>query len=394
MDGIMNPLCNQVWSLRDLVDEQVENSFLNEQLYEALPISNCFDIRKIILTGAGDSYVAAIAMKQVFEKYVDAMLGVDAPDLMSFNRYTTAADIGIGEPNSPLVVGISAGGSTSRVVETLAKANELGGYSLALTNNADSVVAQEATVKVVTNTPSIDKDFPGLRSYFANLITLAAIASRLGHVRGVIGPEDSQIWKDTIKDHVYKVFEDLEAIDQVMNDLAKEWKSFTRFDFIGDGPALASAMFGQYKLYECVGEVAYSDDSEDWCHINYFVKNPETVGTVVYAYSDQPSFSRLQETIWSALQIGRPVLVITDDKTLIDPRATIIELPEPPAEFTWLRPIVDFIPVSLLVGYISDHGSKRYFNSYNLDTYEVEPHDNMVGQDKMTIANSKIDYYL
>lgn len=394
MDGIMNPLCNQVWSLRDLVDEQVENSFLNEQLYEALPISNCFDIRKIILTGAGDSYVAAIAMKQVFEKYVDAMLGVDAPDLMSFNRYTTAADIGIGEPNSPLVVGISAGGSTSRVVETLAKANELGGYSLALTNNADSVVAQEAKVKVVTNTPSIDKDFPGLRSYFANLITLAAIASRLGHVRGVIGPEDSQIWKDTIKDHVYKVFEDLEAIDQVMNDLAKEWKSFTRFDFIGDGPALASAMFGQYKLYECVGEVAYSDDSEDWCHINYFVKNPETVGTVVYAYSDQPSFSRLQETIWSALQIGRPVLVITDDKTLIDPRATIIELPEPPAEFTWLRPIVDFIPVSLLVGYISDHGSKRYFNSYNLDTYEVEPHDNMVGQDKMTIANSKIDYYL
>ena len=394
MDGIMNPLCNQVWSLRDLVDEQVENSFLNEQLYEALPISNCFDIRKIILTGAGDSYVAAIAMKQVFEKYVDAMLGVDAPDLMSFNRYTTAADIGIGEPNSPLVVGISAGGSTSRVVETLAKANELGGYSLALTNNADSVLAQEATVKVVTNTPSIDKDFPGLRSYFANLITLAAIASRLGHVRGVIGPEDSQIWKDTIKDHVYKVFEDLEAIDQVMNDLAKEWKSFTRFDFIGDGPALASAMFGQYKLYECVGEVAYSDDSEDWCHINYFVKNPETVGTVVYAYSDQPSFSRLQETIWSALQIGRPVLVITDDKTLIDPRATIIELPEPPAEFTWLRPIVDFIPVSLLVGYISDHGSKRYFNSYNLDTYEVEPHDNMVGQDKMTIANSKIDYYL
>ena len=394
MDGIMNPLCNQVWSLRDLVDEQVENSFLNEQLYEALPISNCFDIRKIILTGAGDSYVAAIAMKQVFEKYVDAMLGVDAPDLMNFNRYTTAADIGIGEPNSPLVVGISAGGSTSRVVETLAKANELGGYSLALTNNADSVVAQEAKVKVVTNTPSIDKDFPGLRSYFANLITLAAIASRLGHVRGVIGPEDSQIWKDTIKDHVYKVFEDLEAIDQVMNDLAKEWKSFTRFDFIGDGPALASAMFGQYKLYECVGEVAYSDDSEDWCHINYFVKNPETVGTVVYAYSDQPSFSRLQETIWSALQIGRPVLVITDDKTLIDPRATIIELPEPPAEFTWLRPIVDFIPVSLLVGYISDHGSKRYFNSYNLDTYEVEPHDNMVGQDKMTIANSKIDYYL
>ncbi len=279
MDGIMNPLCNQVWSLRDLVDEQVEYSFLNEQLYEALPISNCFDIRKIILTGAGDSYVAAIAMKQVFEKYVDAMLGVDAPDLMNFNRYTTAADIGIGEPNSPLVVGISAGGSTSRVVETLAKANELGGYSLALTNNADSVLAQEATVKVVTNTPSIDKDFPGLRSYFANLITLAAIASRLGHVRGVIGPEDSQIWKDTIKDNVYKVFEDLEAIDQVMNDLAKEWKSFTRFDFIGDGPALASAMFGQYKLYECVGEVAYSDDSEDWCHINYFVKNPETVGT-------------------------------------------------------------------------------------------------------------------
>lgn len=393
MERKRNPICNQVWSLRELVETQIERSFDVESLEKALPIPICFDIRRVIITGAGDSYAAALAMVNVFGQYADVM-SAEAYDPMTFNRYMLADDIGIGEPNSPLVIGISAGGRTSRITETMAKANALGAYSMAVTNAPDSPVAKEARAVVRTQTASIPRDFPGLRSYFANLVSLVAIVSRMGLVRGVLEPEVPNEWQKTIANYMKHVLGHLEKIDESTRRLAAEWKDFTRFDFIGDDSALASAMFGQEKIYECVGEIAYYDDSEDWCHINYFIKDPETVGTVVYVYADQASFSRLRETIWSALQIGRPVLVITDDAKAIDPRATVIELPDPPVSFEWLRPLVDYIPTSLLAGYIADAAGKSFFNSYAADTWEMIENTPFISKDSMTITNSSIDFVL
>lgn len=393
MERLKNPIVNQIWSLGDLAEKQVKRAFAGEKITSALPIQICFDIRRIVITGCGDSLAAALAMKGVFEKYCDVM-SVDVYDPITFNRYKLASDIGIGEPNSPLLIGISAGGETARINEALQKANALGAYSLALTNKESSSCARTAKALLNPETPSFPNDFPGLRSYFASLTGLAAIACRLGLVRGVLSPEDPENWQNKITSYVTAVTRQLADIEQTILAAAEQWKTFTRFDFIGDDQALASAMFGQEKIYECVGETAYYDDSEEWCHINYFTKQPETVGTVVHAYSDQASFSRLKETIWSALQIGRPVLVITDKPEEIDPRAVIITLPAPDPEFVWLRAFADFIPSALLAGYIAQLGDKKYFNSFDMKSSSWDPSSVFLSQSSMTIKNSKIEYQL
>ena len=138
-----SPLCNQVFSLPGMVEEQVEICFSPEQLEQILPIKDCFDIRKVFLTGCGDSLAAAGNMTPIIEKYCDIM-SCKALDPITFTRYMTKSDIGIGEPNSPLVLSISAGGETARVVEVLKKASELGAFPLVITGKPDSTCAETA----------------------------------------------------------------------------------------------------------------------------------------------------------------------------------------------------------------------------------------------------------
>ena len=388
-----NPICNQVYSLPDMIEEQVKLCFSPEQLEEILPVSACFDIRKVFITGCGDSLAVAGNMKPIIEKFCDVM-SCKVLDPVTFTRYMSKGDIGIGEPNSPLVLSISAGGETSRVVEVLEKASELKAFPLVITNNANSSCAKKAKKSFIMRTPKMANDFPGLRSYLANMIGIISISCRLGLVRGVLQPEEPQIWQEAINTYVKSFGPEMERISDAMFSLAEEWKDFRRFDFVGDGVSLNAALFSQEKFYECTGSIGCHSDSEDWCHINYFVKNPETVGTVFYAYQDQPTYSRIKETIGSAAKIGRPVLVITDKEDDFGEGVKVICLPQAPEGFDWLRPLMDYTPAALLAGYVSELGGRRYFNSFETGTYQRVEDSKFFAPGTMTLKDSKIEYIL
>jgi len=388
-----SPLCNQVFSLPGMVEEQVEICFSPEQLEQILPIKDCFDIRKVFLTGCGDSLAAAGNMTPIIEKYCDIM-SCKALDPITFTRYMTKSDIGIGEPNSPLVLSISAGGETARVVEVLKKASELGAFPLVITGKPDSTCAETAKKAFIMNTPKMANDFPGLRSYLANMIGITAIACRLGLVRGVLKPEDPQNWKNAIINYVQSYEPVMEQISDKILALAEDWKDFRRFDFIGDGVSRNAALFAQEKFYEVTGSIGCCSDSEDFCHINYFVKDPETVGTVFFAYQDQPSYSRIKETIGSCVKIGRPVLVITDADDDFGPDVTKIILPVTPAGFPWLRPLMDYVPAALLAGYIAEVGERKYFNSYMAHTFARDAESKFFAPGTLTLKTSMINYIL
>lgn len=388
-----NPLCNQVYSLPGMIEEQVKLCFSPEQLENILQVKDCFDIRKVYITGCGDSLAAAGNMKPVIEKFCGVM-SCKVMDPISFTRYMTRSDIGIGEPNSPLVLSISAGGETSRVVEVLVKAAELKAFPLVITNNPESTCAKTARKSFIMKTPKMANDFPGLRSYLANMLGIISIACRLGLVRGILRPEDPELWQEAINTYVKSYAPEMDRISEEMFALADKWKDFRRFDFIGDGVSLHSALFAQEKFYECTGSIGCHNDSEDWCHINYFVKNPETVGTVFYAYGDQPTFSRIRETIGSAVTIGRPVLVITDTDEDFGEGANVMRLPKTPEGFEWLRPLMDYCPAALLAGYISELGGRDYFNSFETGTYLRVSDSKFFAPGTMTLKTSKIEYIL
>lgn len=388
-----NPMRRQVMSLPDLVEEQLIGCF-DSGLKELISMAEFFDVRKIILTGVGDSYAAAITMAPVIEKYCDCF-GVQVMRTVEFTRFLSKADIGIGEPNSPLVIGISVGGGTSRIVEALQKANEVGAFSVLITNKEDSAAAKVAKRVYIMHTPSLPgNDAPGLRSYFASQMGLIALASRMGHVRGTLPPTGPDQFKTAIKKYVeHYRGATLESIDNQMFALAQRWKDFERFDFIGDGVEFGSAFFGAAKFLECNGCAVSVDDSEDWCHINFFVKNPQTIGTVVMADKYSPSFSRIVETVNSAHRIGRPVLVVTNSTDAsFDEGVEICVLPEPQKGFGWILPLMDHIPVSLLAGYITTLSGECFFRTIR-STGEHVIGSPFANRENMSLNNSKIEIY-
>ena len=383
-----NPIRRQVFNLPNIVEAQLEACF-GSGLRELMTMAEIFDVRKIILTGCGDSYAAAIAMAPVVEKYCDCF-GVQVMRAIDFTRFLSKNEIGIGEPNSPLVIAISAGGSTARICEALKKANEVGAFSILMTNNSESRAAMLAKRVYCLNILGISDKGSDVQSYFASLIGLLSFANRFGHVRGTLPPMASSAFQAAVRDCVMSFAKSLDTIDAQMYELAQRWKDFERFDFIGDDAELSSALFGAAKFLEANGCCVSVDDSEDWCHINYFLKEPDTVGTIVIADRNSPAYDRERETIRSAVAIGRPVLVVTNgDPEDFVSKAIVCQIPETPDGYEWLLPLVDYIPLSLLAGYVAElqtETSSRFQKTPDLNS-------NFCEQSLMTIDSSKIEIF-
>lgn len=388
-----NPIRRQVLSLPDLLEAQLESCFSGDKLYELMSIAEIFDVRGIILTGAGDSFAAAGAARSVLEKYCEVFY-CNAVNSMEFTRVMTGKDVGAGSPGSPLVIAISANGGTARVVEVLQKATELGAFPILITNNPESRAAKAAKRVFVMDTPKMENDFPGLRSYFASLIGLFSIACRMGHVKGVLPPIAPISFQEAIRDYIMRLKPYLEEIDNQMFELAQKWHKFERFDFIGDDQGLYSALFGLEKFVECNGAHCAYDDSEGWCHVNFFLKDPESVGTVVFADKNRKSFSRIQETVWSACEIGRPTLVITNaDRLLFDKRAEVCEIPVAKPGYEWLSVLAEYVPASLLAGFCAALDGRRFFHGFDTKTNTWDRSVRHFNDGVSTMSNSKIEIH-
>lgn len=387
-----NPLRRQILSLPDLAGEQLQNCF-GSKLRNLMSMAEIFDTRKIILTGCGDSYAAAIAMAPVIEKYCDCF-GVEVMRIVEFCRFLSKADIGIGEPNSPLVIVISAGGNTARICEALQKANEVGAFSILVTNKEVSRAASIAKRVFYLGTPAFLNDSPGLRSYFASMLGMIAFASRMGHVRGTLPPTGPESFQTAIADYVGRFGAVFAAIDDQIFKVAERWANFQRFDFVGDDVEMASALIGADKFAECNGCFFDVSDSEDWCHINFFLKDPESIGTIFMADKNAASFGRVIESVGSAKKLGRPVLVITNAlaSSFIE-GVEVCTVPDAPAGFEWLLPLMDFTPAALLASYIAQLQGENYFRTTYKSDGTPDSANPFFNPKTFTLSTSKVEIY-
>lgn len=355
-----NPIRQQTFSLTDLVEAQLEGCF-GPGLKELMSMAEIFDARKIILTGCGDSYGAAIAMAPVIAKYCDCF-GVQAMRTVEFTRFLSKADIGIGEPNMPLVIAISAGGGTARICEALEKANQVGAFSILLTNNGRVPRRKGGKAGLCGGHPPFPNDHPGLRSYFGSLVGLIAFASRMGHVRGTLPPTGPAQFKKAITDYVKSYEGVMERIDDQMFALAQRWQAFERFDFIGDDVEYGSAFSGRPSSSSATAAPCRWTTRRTGATSTTSSRTPRPSGTVFMADRHAPSFGRVVESANSARRIGRPVLVVTNaDAKLFDEGVEVCRLPDTPAGYEWLMPLMDYAPASILAGYVTTLKGEPFF---------------------------------
>ena len=362
-----NTIGLQIEDLRTLVDVQAEKCFDQSKLAALMDAAAYRRLKRVVITGCGDSYSAAGAMLPAFMLH-SGLTKVSTPDPMDFCRFYTDCDMLRGcDKDEALVIAVSASGSAERIVEILTKGNRLNVPSMLISNNPESKGAMAAGHLYHVETPA-GCNSPGLRSYFASMIAIVALGAYIGLVQGHITQARFAQIKDAIVAYAKAFMASYERIDAQMFDLAVAWKDYAKFEVIGDWDESFSAQFVEEKFIECAGVHCTHADSEDWCHINYHLRDPQHIGTVVMVNSQAADFDRMGYTIRSAAAIGRPLLVVTDAQADAFPAgATVCTIPAAPE--TWLMPIMDFAPGSMLGAYIAAVNDRMFFGGrYNFRT--------------------------
>lgn len=354
-----NTIGLQIEDLRTLVDVQTEMCFDRAKLGALLDASTVKGLKRVIITGCGDSFSAAGAMKPAFRLHSGLKL-VSVPDPMEFCRYYSKEAINKGCLDSEtLVIAVSASGGSARIVEILTKANDMGVGSMLISNNPESNGAKAAQYMYHVQTPP-GCNSPGLRSYFASMVAITALGAWIGLQQGHITEARFDAIRESIVSYVKAVMACYDRIDDQMFRLGMIWKDYEKFEIVGDWGEAFSAQFVEEKFIECAGVHTTHADSEDWCHINFFLRDPKTIGTVFMTHAGDPSFDRMCYTVRSAAGIGRPVLVVTDAEDSLFPE-TVEVCRIPAAPEGWMTPLTDFIPGSLLGAYVAACADKLFF---------------------------------
>lgn len=343
-----NAMRRHVYSLPALLREQLPKSKAAASVFgkeEALGFS------KVILTGCGDSLAAALSVRDAFIQW----MGLDTQAL-------PAIEVSRGLPRSLLekegkgllVVVISTSGAVARSAEAAKRAVDCDAFVLALTGNPESRLAKWSTRCCRMELPPFEPA-PGIRNYMLSVMTLLELAMELGVLRGTLSREDA----DRIYAGMLAQAEELEKMlprmDRQLLETARQWRDLEAFDFIASGADYGTAFFGQAKVFEAVGRYAMVSDTEDWMHMNCFLRRTERIGTVVVCGSRNPALGRVDELLAHAdRDLKRPLLLITDDPeafTWRDPRRTVV-LPKAEDPFSGI--LNQLAPISLIFGYIGE----------------------------------------
>lgn len=347
MSNFDNAMRRQVMSLPNLIKEQYED--LEPKTRKVLTTPEIFSIQRIILTGCGDSYAAALATKHAFEMLTN--IPTEVVTAIELSRLYSKKQLGFA-PLNPLVIAVSNSGGVARVGEAIQRVNKCGGFTLGITGNTESLLGKNASKVLELDIPPFESA-PGTRSYMVSVMSLLLMAIRIGEVRGSYTMDQAMSYRYDIANQADALEKLLPNMDEQVLQIADEWKRMEAYDFIGAGFDYAAAWFGHAKIYEAIGKYAMHINTEEWLHLNFFMKNIDDIGTVLIANTTNSTFSRAKELAKYMEMLGRPSMIITDGtKEDFDIDTNYIQVPK--TEYPITMPLTQYVPICLLAGYIGE----------------------------------------
>ncbi len=342
-----NALVRQVLSLPELIEQQYHD--LEPKARKALTTPEIFSIQKIVLTGCGDSYAAALATKSAFENLTH--MTCEVVPAIELSRGYPDHKLGFA-PYSPLIIAVSNSGSVVRVAEAIQHARKHGAFALGVTGKRDSLLGTSVDRIMDLNIPSFDSA-PGTRSYMVSVMSLLLIAIRIGEVRGIYTMDSAMDMRYDMLEQAKQLAALLPEMCSKTEKIALKWQGMEAYDFVGTGIDYAAAWFGCAKIYEALGKYAMHINSEEWLHMNFFMRNVDKIGTVILANADNPAMSRNKELIRFAHDLTRPLMVITDgDEETFGVETNYVKVPR--SKYTFNMALTQYAPICLLAGYVMD----------------------------------------
>lgn len=293
-------------------------------------------IRRLYLTGCGDSLAVMIAARVLLEEMFEVPCEpVQALDMAYyFNRPVD---------RETLVVGLSSSGESVRTVEAMLVARAKGARTLALSNTPGSTVMREAELTLTIHAERKGWPTQASTAALALLLSLALArgrpdkpAARIDQLSVALGDIPDQV-ATTIAIH-----------EPAIAALAGAVADRSMFLFSGGGPSFACAFFGAAKVKECSADHAMAIPLEEYHH--YPSVRP---GDPLFLIAPNGlSIPRARDTAEAAMRAGARVCVVAAaDNASFDGHATeIIRLP-PMIER--LSPLVYTVPSQLFAYHLA-----------------------------------------
>lgn len=291
------------------------------------------------MIGCGDSYCAAIAVRQFMMKATGRL--VEAVEALEFSRYLVE-DL----PDNSFVFGVSNSGTVSRTIEGVRLARAKGAWTFAVTVSAENKLAQAAETLIRVNaTPNIKElpngtrvVTPGTVTYTASMLGLyvaaIAIGERIGHL-------DAAASKALVEE-LHATAEAMRAADAPTAALSREIAaSFTpdrHTVFVGGGPNYATAYFAMAKWFESLTRPAHLSQLEEWAHEHYFMTRSNVDTFIILPPG--PGRIRGLEQARAAREMEARVIIIAEETDAEARAAADIFFPMPPGIREMLTPFV------------------------------------------------------
>jgi glutamine---fructose-6-phosphate transaminase (isomerizing) len=245
---------------------------------------------------------------------------------------------------------VSVSGGVTRTIEGVKRAATRGATTLAITSSDETPIAKAAQRILTTKAPDMPNaagvQVPGARSYFSSLIMLYACAIRLGEVRGALTAERATELRTTLAKLGDAAQHTIELADEPARALAQETRAHAGdFVFAGAGPNFGTAQFCAAKMLEATGDAALGQDIEEWAHLQYFARTPDTP-TFLFSVAGRGT-SRTAEVRTAMQAVGRRV----------------VELPNAPCDEVF-SPLVLCLPAMLFASYRAEALGETYFRAF------------------------------
>lgn len=370
-----NAMLRQVLSEPELLTEIYKD--VEPQVRYVLTTPQIYSVKKVVLTSCGDGYAACLAAKRAFERFLQ--IPIEVVDPLSLGRYYQMKWVGE-SPCDPLVIAVSNSGMVTRVVEAVERMRSHNALTIAVTGNPDSPLGKAAEKHIVPKIPKFESS-PGIRSYAVLQMIVYLLAIRMGEVRLKYTMDQANEYRREVRELPGMFLKDAEAVCAKTLEVAKEFKDCTSAEMIGCGADYGTAWYGHEKMYEAAGIPAVHLDSENWFHVNYFLKDVKNTLTMVFASKENEAHSRTKELVTRMNQMGRRFVLITDDESLEAPYRFLT-----PASGNGLfMAMCGHMVPALVAGYLAAMREEPYSRGFRGIWAEGEGVYNTVNSEKISI---------
>lgn len=289
------------------------------------------NIRQVVIAARGTSDNAGRYAQYLLGLHNRLLVTLSTPSL--FSIYRQPPDL-----RGMLVLGISQSGQSPDLVAVLEEANRQGAVTAAITNHADSAMAQQAGY-VIPLLAGPERSLAATKTYTAQLTALAALSALLSGNQAML----SEL--ELVPAAVAAILERQAEVERI----AERYRYMERCVTIGRGLNYATAFELSLKLKELTYTVAEPYSSADFLHGPLAVVDP---GFPVFLIAPRGVIlPELKEFLVTLTERRAEVITISNDDEINAQASRALPLPVTLSES--LSPLAAIVPGQLFSMYLA-----------------------------------------